>query len=417
LNIFAKSWQENLIRNLYPAMKAISLSDMARKLHCPVIVASGGPSLTKQLPLLKEVKNKALILCAGSTINSLLSYGIKPHAVVTIDGSEANYLHFKGVDLHDVPLFYGLTTYWMIPAEHQGLHVIFDISQNKELNGWLFKMINKPLLNVMGGISVATFTLDVGRILSSGPICVIGQDLAFTGNRTHAEGNRLGKTVHVEELENRRDTLYVKGYYGEQVLTNYQFLAMKQAFEEYLSYMKSKGDHHLFVNATEGGVWIEGMEHMSFRDFVETYCQEDVSCQLAELFSQETAEPDWQRFFESIQEELVVLSRIEKLARRAGKEIEKAGKSGMTERRLEKLNQLDEELKKLLQNDFMSYILNPVIYKVTQQFLPEENETPYETQLRILKQSETLYRELQQAAVFTKYCFEQLLEQVKPHLP
>jgi hypothetical protein len=83
-HIFSKQWQENFISNLYKAYTAHNIEEIKGKLTCPIVIASGGPSLTKQLPFLKNIKHKALIICAGSTINSLLSENIKPDLIVFI---------------------------------------------------------------------------------------------------------------------------------------------------------------------------------------------------------------------------------------------------------------------------------------------------------------------------------------------
>ena len=42
------------------------------------IIVSTGPSLTKQLPLLKEYASKATIFCADSSYPILAKWGIKP---------------------------------------------------------------------------------------------------------------------------------------------------------------------------------------------------------------------------------------------------------------------------------------------------------------------------------------------------
>lgn len=56
IRTFADSWQENYIHNLLNVYRNNSLSKLKKKYTCPVVLASGGPSLTKQLPLLKKCK-------------------------------------------------------------------------------------------------------------------------------------------------------------------------------------------------------------------------------------------------------------------------------------------------------------------------------------------------------------------------
>ncbi|MBX0729655.1 motility associated factor glycosyltransferase family protein, partial [Campylobacter coli] len=47
------------------------------------IIVSTGPSLTKQLPLLKKYANKATIFCADSSYPILAKHGIKPDYVLS----------------------------------------------------------------------------------------------------------------------------------------------------------------------------------------------------------------------------------------------------------------------------------------------------------------------------------------------
>ncbi|EJD5867819.1 motility associated factor glycosyltransferase family protein, partial [Campylobacter jejuni] len=49
------------------------------------IIVSTGPSLTKQLPLLKKYANKATIFCADSSYPILAKHGIKPDYVCMLE--------------------------------------------------------------------------------------------------------------------------------------------------------------------------------------------------------------------------------------------------------------------------------------------------------------------------------------------
>ncbi|MBX2174355.1 motility associated factor glycosyltransferase family protein, partial [Campylobacter jejuni] len=61
--------------------KRKNLSDTA-------IIVSTGPSLTKQLPLLKKYANKATIFCADSAYPILAKHDIKPDYVCMLERSE-----------------------------------------------------------------------------------------------------------------------------------------------------------------------------------------------------------------------------------------------------------------------------------------------------------------------------------------
>ncbi len=50
-----------------------------------------GPSLDKNVTLLKEVKDRAVIIAVDRTLGLLLPLGITPHLVPSIDYSKINY--------------------------------------------------------------------------------------------------------------------------------------------------------------------------------------------------------------------------------------------------------------------------------------------------------------------------------------
>lgn len=202
---YGKLWQENTLYNLYNSWKSTPFKKIENKFDCPVIIAASGPSLNKQLGKLKEIRENqsALIIAAGSTINPLLKAGIKPHIVVSIDGAEANWKHFEGLDYDDVSLFYSLNVHKEIPLNHNGVNVIFN-SQDKDLSDWINKIVGEDLGYVFGGASVANYCFYIAKKITSGPICLIGQDLAYTDNVSHAVGNsNLKKFLKTKQIKIR----------------------------------------------------------------------------------------------------------------------------------------------------------------------------------------------------------------------
>ena len=415
LHMFALDWQKNFILNLYPVLKAKPFNHLIKKLSCPVIIASGGPSLTKQLPLLQKVQNKALILCAGSAINSLLQGGVKPHAMVTIDGGEANYNHFKEIDIDDVSLIYELMVHHKIPRQHNGVQVVFN-QTGTGLEGLSECLLRRKLGAVICGPSVANCCLSIASQLTGAPVCFIGQDLAYTGDRTHADGNKHVQKVDRKSTEKQRGFTQIKGYYGEQVFTSYSFVAMRKTFEKLIEHIRDCGDDRPVINATEGGAFIEGAQNMPFAEFIENYCQSDHTEEIEALFNTaEIEEPDWQCFYKDIQKENDKLSEVIDLCTGAQKKLAKvkAGQTTIPPSVLSQLNKTDRKLKRLLKNELMYHILQPVIFRVYNRYLEPENETDAECAVRVIKKSKALYKEIKEAAEHTKKYIDELLLTVK----
>ncbi|MCL6586721.1 MAG: DUF115 domain-containing protein [Anoxybacillus sp.] len=399
---WSKNWQQNLLSNLYSAIEATPFAKLTEeKLNCPVIIASGGPSLTKQLELLKTVENRALIICAGSTINSLLKYGIKPHILVVIDGAEVNFAHFKDVeDIHDIPLFYPLIVYREIPSYHQGEKVVFNL-QKDELSETIDRIFYEKLGHVRGGGSVATFCLSIAQQLTNGPICLIGQDLAYTNFQTHAEGNRLGKKLDKSEFSNTKKYLKVKGFYEDEVFTDYSFYSMKQTFEQLI---KSFGDRVVY-NATEGGAFIEGAVHLPFADFITKHCNVNVAQDLntfrekidASKFDKALIK---QSLYEFIQHSLENINKVIELSKQALNYVENIKSDEELVLINNELEEVEEKIKLYLDNGLLEYLFMTTVFKLFYQLdassLVEKSRFLYQSIMDLSKQAKMWLEDLQQ---------------------
>ena len=418
LHAFADRWQDNFISNLYGAMSAKPFPALVKKLSCPVIIAAAGPSLTKQLPFLRAVQNKAFVLCAGSAINSLLRGEVTPHAVVTVDGGEANFNHFKALNIDSIPLIYSLFVHKGIPRKHAGVQIVFNETDSK-LARWINRAARRDFGSVKGGQSVANFCFDLACQMTSGPVCFVGQDLAYTGNNTHAEGNINHKKISQKDIEGSKRYTRAKGYYGDLVLTDYVFLGMKKTFENYIEHLRNNGDNRPIINATEGGVMIEGAQNMAFSDFIQKYCYNDYSDEIRGLFDLPGIDqPNWNHLLKIIDKEKKKIGDVIKLCQKAQKKLTNIipENKEISQTLLDGLDKIDQKLKRLLEHDLMHYILQPVIFRVQYRYPEPENETPEERTRRVLEKSRSLYREISEAAGRTEKYLEDLLKKIETHL-
>jgi len=98
-------------------------------------------------------------------------------------------------------------------------------------------------------------------------IVLIGQDLAFAPDgKTHSKGAIYGEN----ETQYERNTLYVKGYYGDDVKTSQVWNMFLNHFQQSIDEMKETHPEIKVINATEGGAYIEGAKHISFKEFLES---------------------------------------------------------------------------------------------------------------------------------------------------
>lgn len=264
-------WYRNLIDNLKYAINDFPIKVLYKKYSCPVIVAAGGPSLSKQLPLLKRMRNKCIIICAGSTIGTLLKNDIIPDYIINVDGGQMNILHYEKLKGSNIQYIYGLQSTEGIRSNFNGLCFYFSTYSDSLHEAFKSKVLPDEDI-IEGGVTVASYSIMIASLITSGPVALIGQDLAYTDDLSHAEGN-----IRNEKKVLKKDYFYKKitGYYEDEVFSDVNLISMKHSIEQVLLIINRKQQNQLY-NCTEGGAKIQHIEQVRFGAFVEDFLKEDV---------------------------------------------------------------------------------------------------------------------------------------------
>lgn len=406
VRFFADTWQKNYINNLFLAQKDYSVKILNKKFNCPVIIASGGPSLTKQIPMLKEKLENVLLIAAGSTVNTLLSHGIEPDFVISVDGGIENYNHFQELKLKKPHLIYSLTNHYKIRDSFHSKCFFFVSNEFVNSKDNIEYTLNREVPIIFGGGSVANYAFSIASYISNGPIALIGQDLAYTSNKTHAEHNKHYKIID-DQYREERGMFYVKGYNNEDALTDYAFLSMKDTFERLVSIVKHENS---IYNCTEGGVFIEGFKHDTFNNFCRKYVGNKIQKDI--LFPNEIN--DYNGFTEKIKEEMTNYNKIISYLNIGLRELNNNRNNvAFSNNSLRKLKNLDEEIGRLFSKVSMSTIINPITIDILKKFQEKEGETTIETFNRIYNQNKELYSRLLEAAIISKKYTENLVKKIE----
>ncbi|EEP3665916.1 motility associated factor glycosyltransferase family protein, partial [Campylobacter jejuni] len=177
------------------------------------IVVSAGPSLAKQLPLLKAYQDKAVIFCADGALSMLEKKGIVPDYVTNLDFTDLAMKFFQNKE--------NKTSLNVLScATHLSLVHFLDNKSVVLRDDPLYQRFN---LNDFGyidtGTHVSHFSYTLALALGFKNIIMIGQDLAFDeeGN-SHSKGFDFGEKFSGEE---NIDKLKVPAYAGKgEVLTH-----------------------------------------------------------------------------------------------------------------------------------------------------------------------------------------------------
>ncbi|EII8699022.1 motility associated factor glycosyltransferase family protein [Campylobacter jejuni] len=255
----------HLLQNIPSMLESIPfqriLSERKNKFDNAIVV-SAGPSLAKQLPLLKAYQDKAVIFCADGALSMLEKEGIVPDYVTNLDCRDLAMKFFQNKE----------NLKQSIIALECATHPNIVRSLNAE--NCMIVLRNKALyqrfnLNDFGyidtGTHVSHFSYTLALALGFKNIIMIGQDLAFDeeGN-SHSKGFSYGEKY---QRESNFDKLKVPAYAGKgEVLTHITWNDYRIKLEYLFACNEQKAK---FYNATEGGARINFTEELSFKECCE----------------------------------------------------------------------------------------------------------------------------------------------------
>ncbi|MFJ7889410.1 motility associated factor glycosyltransferase family protein [Lysinibacillus xylanilyticus] len=386
------TWQENSIRNMLPTYTNGSLNVLEKYYNCPVIVASGGPSLTKQLNLLKNIRKNVILIAAGSTVNTLITHNIEPDYIITIDGSEINYdSHFKDLKVKSAELMYASTSHYKIQQNFKNRQYAFLDTRENKYKEHVNNTLGIDLPNILGGGSVANFALSIARYLSTGPIALIGQDLAYTEGKTHAEGNKNLKAADTTFLT-FQGAFEIEGYYGDKVMTDYSLFSMKESFEEI---MKQIEDPNTIFNCTEGGLKIMNIQQKSFEHFCHQFVNRNSE---VKLYNVNENKIDLAKYISTAREEIRIYKNIILELKLAQQALEKNTlTTEFAPSVLKTLDDVDIKVAKLMKKVVMERINDPITLDVMTNYEAQGEETPEQKYQRVYEQNKELYDRLSKA--------------------
>ncbi|WP_052803303.1 motility associated factor glycosyltransferase family protein [Campylobacter jejuni] len=252
----------HLLQNIPSMLESIPfqriLSERKNKFENAIVV-SAGPSLAKQLPLLKAYQDKAVIFCADGALSMLEKEGIVPDYVTNLDFTDLAMKFFQNKE--------NKTSLNILScATHPNLVHFLDNKSVILRDDPLYQRFN---LNDFGyidtGTHVSHFSYTLALALGFKNIIIIGQDLAFDeeGN-SHSKGFSYGEQFNGEKTV---PTLKAQAYAGKgEVLTHITWNDYRIKLE-YLFACNSK--EAKFYNATEGGARINFTEELSFKECCE----------------------------------------------------------------------------------------------------------------------------------------------------
>ncbi|ECL2849055.1 motility associated factor glycosyltransferase family protein, partial [Campylobacter jejuni] len=327
------------------------------------IIVSTGPSLTKQLPLLKKYASKATIFCADSSYPILAKHGIKPDYVCMLERDEIVAECFN----NDFGEFDKDIVFIVKSVTHP--HTIKYLQKNNRafiLVSTYASFIQYLKLDYFGyfnmGFSVAHMNFLLTIHLKYKNIILIGQDLAYAKDgQTHSQGF-IHANLHNGDYERDLDKFSTTAYGGNgKVQSSEIWTLFRQIFENFITFSKSKT-----YNCTEGGAKIESAIEKPFKELCEDLLENKKDKKFKKLQVLNTKEQVklGLKIYKKIKKNISLALNFQKECKKIKKQIHNIthGKNKLS---LEQINQNIDKIKAKLSSRkylFLQEILGPTLH-------------------------------------------------------
>ncbi|MBZ7964846.1 motility associated factor glycosyltransferase family protein [Campylobacter sp. 2457A] len=361
---------EQFVRNIpkminHPSYHTLLKKRRNAKDENTAIIVSTGPSLEKQLPLLKKYANKATIFCADSAYAILAQHDIKPDYVCMMERDHHTAECFN----NDFKEFDQGITFIIASLIHK--NTIAYLEKNKRE----YILVTRPLpfassveLNEFGymscGLSVAHMNYELAIHLNFKNIILIGQDLAYSEDgKSHAK-NFLYEDFHKGHYQRDFSKHTALAYGGDGIVQSSEIWNIfREIFENYIALNKNEIKTY---NCTEGGARIEGTIEKSFKEICETLLKKELKKPFVKIpkLSKVQRNKFMLEAYKKIKNQLNLTNTFLKECKKIKNQLTNL-KKGKTKLTLDQISQNLDKLKTRLDSKryvFLLEILGPTLY-------------------------------------------------------
>ncbi len=284
LSAKSKTFSNNIYNNYQNLIASPGINVLKGSFpNIPAIICSAGPSLDKNIQLLKTKRENFLLISAATALKPLLKNKICPDFVVAIDPDEVTIQFFDHQsDLLNTWLVYDPVIPDVIPKIFTDRRLAYDSSIN--LAQWLQKHLGRK--GSLGKVfSVAHAAYKFAKLIGCTPIIFIGQDLSFTKKRLHSRNtyyyqykedliNRLVTMEYLDDLKFQsysNNLLERKSIFNSDLFTTVSLDTYAQIFSDTID------DFSKTFNATEGGTGIDETKNILLREAINSHCLKNIS--------------------------------------------------------------------------------------------------------------------------------------------
>ncbi len=294
VHAFSRTWVAQGTANLpavarWPSVAAIG----DRFAGMPIVIVAPGPSLAGNIEQLRGLRGRAILMAFSHSLKPVMAAGLVPDLVLTVDPQDVRY-HFAGCDLSNICLINAATCHpslFELPAQR-----FLTLSANSAIDDWIFAGIGEDAL-IPGGGSVATSALSLALKWRCDPIIYVGLDLSFPGGQYYVSTSSDGAAraavdakgvMRVEGWSPEframkaaggpgaagERVIELPGWGGGSVPSSFMFGLFRRWFVDRLRTLAEQDGAPAIYNCTEGGAFIDGMDHRPLAEVLATLAGE-----------------------------------------------------------------------------------------------------------------------------------------------
>lgn len=262
----------NYYRNLFYLPQAyLGIEFTSAFVGVPAIVCGAGPSLDKNIQLLKTLQDKALIFAGGTALNAINAEGIQPHFGVGIDPNREQFTRIIMNTAFEVPFFYRNRIFHTALSLVHSDRLFFSGSSGYDISDYFDKALGIPNADFEEGCNVIHFSASIAALLGCNPIIFVGVDLAYTDKKSYASGI-IPHPIHIRKdnfrtKEQNEELVVKKDVNGQDVFTLWKWITESLWYTN----MFNRNPGTKLVNATEGGLGFPRIPNMTLADAAEKF--------------------------------------------------------------------------------------------------------------------------------------------------
>jgi hypothetical protein len=285
----ARTWIADIFANLEHLVGVTPFLALENRYRdVPAFIVGAGPSLEKNVERLKDATARGIVFATNTSARALAQKGVVPQVLACLESIDLS------ADLRELPFLDEVVRAFSLT----GSPAHMKVGRGPLLPTYEAIRACLPLVDLLGdagltvGASVTTAAVTLAQRLGCNPIVLVGQDLAFTGNRAYASGTRYeGSTVEVDgagrilhswskakvlahgtsagKLPQSQPHQEVPAWGGTgSVPSTQSFTSVRDWLATAADLAKCQRSELRFVNATEGGAHIPNFEERTLAEIL-----------------------------------------------------------------------------------------------------------------------------------------------------